>query len=729
MIGTTISHYKIIEKLGAGGMGEVFLAEDTKLDRKVALKFLPSSLWNEAEAQQRLIREAKSASKLDHPNIVTIHGLEEHEGRPYIIMAHVPGSTLKEYCTASHRSTEHLLDLVVQMANGLQHAHDSGVVHRDLKPSNVIVDDTGRARILDFGIASLRGAAKLTQTGSTIGTIAYAPPELAQGKKATPASDVYSLGVVTYQMLSGKLPFEADHEAALLYSILHDDPKPLSESNPDVKPELENIVARCLEKDPAKRFATCAELSGELKNILAPAPQSLSEEKSTPSIAILPFANMSADPENEFFADGLTEELLNVLARNPELKVTARTSSFAFKGKQVDLREIGQKLGVEHILEGSVRKAGNRVRITAQLVKVSDGFHTWSDTFDHVLDDIFAIQDSIADSVSKAMNVTLLGKSVPRSKGNPETLGLVVQANHFTTRYTKESVAKAIELCGQALAIDPEDARAWSGLANAYLVQEAYGLCDKSGLDYERVRDAAQKALALDDSIPGTWGTIAWLQIVVDLDWNKAEESFRKALALAPGDVGALIGVATFESLAKNFGESQRLLRKAVELDPLNSESLLQMARTYFFAEQYAEARNYYCDALSLSPGITTAHANFGLTLVLEGRAEEGFKEIKKEHNPGYRSFGLAIAFHALDRPTESDQALGELVALGEKWSHQIASVHSYRGEIDEAFASLERAYELRDAGLTTTAIAPYYKPLHSDPRWPVFLKKIGLTH
>ena len=253
-----ILHYKVERKIGAGGMGEVFLAEDTKLDRKVALKFLPSSLWNEAEAQQRLIREAKAASKLDHPNIVTIHGIEEHEGRPFIIMAYVPGVTLKQYCTAAPRSTDELIDLAIQISDGLHHAHQAGVVHRDLKPSNVLVSEEGRARILDFGIARLRGAAKLTQTGSTVGTIAYAPPELAQGKEATAASDVYSLGVVMYQMLSGRLPFEADHEAALLYAILHDAPKPLTDCNPNLNPDVNAIVEKCLEKQPGRRCsASC----------------------------------------------------------------------------------------------------------------------------------------------------------------------------------------------------------------------------------------------------------------------------------------------------------------------------------------------------------------------------------------------------------------------------------------------------------------------------------------
>lgn len=722
-----VAHYRILDRLGSGGMGEVFLAEDTRLDRKVALKFLPRSLWNETEARERLIREAKSASKLDHPNVVTIFGIEEHEGRPFISMAYVPGVTLGEYCTAKQRSTTELTDLAIQIADGLQHAHDSGVVHRDLKPSNILVDERGRARILDFGIASLRGAARLTQTGSTVGTLAYAPPELAQGRPAEPVSDIYSLGVVMYQMLSGRLPFEADHEAALLYSILHEDPRPLAEVQADLTPALARVVEKCLQKKPELRYQSCTELAAALQVARPRDAGATAAAPDRPSLAVLPFTNMSADPENEYFSDGLTEELLNALAKNPGLRVTGRTSSFAFKGKHEDLRDIGQKLGVDTLLEGSVRRAGNRVRITAQLVKVTDGFHLWSETYDRVLDDIFAVQDDIAGSVSKAMDVTLLGKPAAQPARNPATFSLVLQARHMSARNSTEALAQSVELYQQALAIDPGDAAAWAGLARSYMVQTSYGhSTGGKGSLHSEVRHAIGKALALDPNQPDAWEVQGWIKVIDDIDWPGSEAAFRKAYALAPGNSRMVSGMATFLQCTGAIQESLRFSEEAVRIDPLNPEAFQFLARGQLLAGNLPAAVTAYDRALQLSPGMTSAHYMMGLVLMLQGQPLEGLKQIELEPLVGYRNCGKAIVLHHLGRKVESDEALAILVAEGEQWSVQVAFVHAQREEPDLAFATLERAYELRDSGLPLTKSSPFFRPLHSDPRWPVFLRKIG---
>lgn len=727
MIGQTISHFRILQKLGSGGMGEVFLAEDTKLDRKVALKFLPGILWNESEARERLIREAKAASKLDHPNVVTIFGIEEHEGRPFISMAHVPGVTLNQYCTSQKRSTSELIDLAIQIADGLQHAHEAGVVHRDLKPSNILVDERGRARILDFGIASLRGAAKLTQTGSTVGTLAYAPPELAQGRPAEPVSDIYSLGVVLYQMLSGRLPFEADHEAALLYSILHEHPKPLSDVKSDLSPTLTKVVEKCLLKAPELRYQSSAELVAALKAARPKEVSSAPAAADRPSIAVLPFNNMSADPENEFFSDGLTEELLNALAKNPGLRVTGRTSSFAFKGKHEDLRDIGQKLGVETLLEGSVRKAGQRVRITAQLVKVADGFHLWSETYDRVLDDIFAVQDDIASSVSKAMDVALLGKWATRPPRNPATYSLVLQARHMTARNTREALERAVELFQQVLSVDPQDASAWAGLARATMVQASYGHTKGTHQDeLLKVRHAIDKALELDPNQPDAWEVLGWLKVIDDLDYAGSEAAFRKAYELAPGDSRMVTGMATFLHCIGRLDDARRLSEEATRIDPLNPEAFQMLGRGLFLAGDFAGAQAAYEKALQLSPGMSTVHYMLGGVLHAQGRSQEGLLHVEMEPQAGYRNCGKAILLHDMGRAKESDEALAALLSEGEQWCVQFAMAHSKRGERDLAFAALERAYELRDSGLPLTRVSLYFQPLHSDPRWPVFLRKIG---
>jgi serine/threonine-protein kinase len=730
MIGSTISHYRISEKLGEGGMGEVFLAEDTKLGRQVALKFLPRSLWHQAEARERLIREAQAASRLDHPNIVTIHGIEEFEGRPFIQMTYVRGLPLNEHCAARPRPVADIVDLAIQMADGLQHAHEAGVVHRDLKPSNILVDDTGRVRILDFGVASLRGAAKLTQTGSTVGTLAYAPPEILHGQPAQPASDIYSLGVVMYQMLTGHLPFEADHEAALLYAILHLEADPLSKHAPQVHPGIQKIIARCMQKKPEQRYADCAALLADLRAAReasarpAAAPVGASGEK--PSIAVLPFANMSADPDNEYFSDGLTEELLNMLAKNAGLQVAGRTSSFAFKGRHEDLREIGQKLGVTTLLEGSVRRAGNRVRITAQLVKASDGFHLWSETYDRVLDDIFAVQDDIAASVVGAMNVALLGQATPPTRGDPRTYDLMLQAQHFFAQQTGDSLAKAVALYKEALAKSPEDARAWAGLGIAYASQAAQGYADVAE-GYRAAREATDRALGLDPTLADAHVTLGWIAGLFEYRWEEAESAFRKAMELAPGDGRMKAALATRLALDGCFDEALPLSAEAVRLDPLSAQTRLLRARILGWTGQLEAALALYREGLELSPGMLTAHASVGILLARLGRADEGVAEAAKEKTAGYRNWALAMIHHLRGDGRAADEALAELLKEGEEWAFQVAGVYALRGEADHAFLWLERGFFLRDSGTAGVKVTWAFEKLRSDPRYARFLKRVGL--
>lgn len=728
MIGQSIGRYRITAKLGSGGMGEVYLAEDTRLDRTVALKFLPSAMWNEGEAQQRLIREAKAASKLDHTNIVTIYGIEEFEGKPFIVMAHVRGVTLDEYCTSRQRSADDLVDLAIQIADGLEHAHDAGVVHRDLKPGNILVDDRARVRILDFGIARLRGTTRLTQAGSTIGTLAYSPPELAQGKDAETTSDIFSLGVVMYQMLTGRLPFEGDHEAALIYAIVHEPPLPFRDSGASVPIKLQGVIMRCLEKQPTKRFPNCAALVKDLRSCKSGSVSSSSGDGAEvkPTIAVLPFANMSADPENEFFADGLSEELMNVLARNPGLKVTGRTSSFSFKGKQEDLREIGLKLGVETLLEGSVRKSGNRVRITAQLVKASDGFHLWTETYDRVLDDIFVVQDDIAKSVATAMNVALLGNSAPRAHVNAESFNLVIQANHFVTRITRESLETAKSLYDRALEIDPNDARTWAGLARCLTLQVGYGF-----VDHERgirsAREAAERAIKLDDTSAEAHWAMGWIRLFADLDWKQAGEFYRRAYELAPNDSRVVMALANYESYKGDFSRAPKLALEAVKLDPLNASTHMFAGRTLWWSGDTDRAIELFRSALKLSPGIASGQASLAGILSSAGRLDEALVEAQKEQPSGYRDTALACVYALMGRDQEADQALASLLARGEQWAFQVAAVYVVRGDEDEAFGWLNRALQLRDSGLPSAKSQPFFRSLHSDPRWPAFLKKIGL--
>src|SRR3989441_5604695 len=387
MIGQTISHYKILEKLGEGGMGVVYKAEDTKLDRLVALKFLPQHLTANHTEKARFLQEAKAAAALNHPNVCSVIDLQEANGQQFIIMEYVEGKTLRQAIPVKELGD--VFAFASQIAEALRAAHNKGIVHRDVKADNIMVTPDGRIKVMDFGLAKLKGSMKLTRTSSTVGTLAYMAPEQIQGGEVDARSDLFSFGVVMFEMLTGKLPFHGDHEAALMYSIVHEGPEPLGKYRKDVPPVLTRIVSRLLEKNAEQRYQTTGDLLAELKNTDAP----LATAKGSPpiSIAVLAFEDMSPQKDHDYLCEGLAEEVINALTKIGTIRVSARTSAFAFRGKQMDIRDIGMKLNVQAVLEGSVRKSGNRLRITAQLINVADGYHIWSERYDREMKDVFEI--------------------------------------------------------------------------------------------------------------------------------------------------------------------------------------------------------------------------------------------------------------------------------------------------------------------------------------------------
>ncbi len=731
--GLEVSHYRILERIGAGGMGEVYLADDTKLNRRVALKFLPTNMSQDPDTRRRFIREAQAAAALDHPNIVTVYEVSEFSGRPFFSMQYIKGKTLQHYCQESLPVNE-VINLIESVANGLSQAHDKGITHRDIKPANIIVNAEMRPKILDFGLAAVRGGEDLTQAGSTLGTIAYMSPEQAQGHTVDNRSDLFSLGVVLYELLTGVAPFRKDNTAATLNMILNAEPEPLNNHKteiPDsIQSSLQALITKCFTKNPDSRYQTAKELATSLRTIkdslASPNSQSNIEQAEVqPSIAVLPFANMSADPENEYFSDGLTEELLNVLAKNPELKVTGRTSSFAFKGVQEDLREIGRKLGVRTLLEGSVRKSGARVRITAQLVNVTDGFHLWSETYDRTLEDIFAVQDEIAAEVSKALDVTLLGKSTEKHTANPESHALVLRGNFFSRRFTKESSDIAIGLYKQALELDENNAHALAGLASAYSVQAGYGYSETKST-FLKAKDAALRALAIDDQIPAANVALGWITTSFDYDYESGKALFQKAIELAPNDSKALSALGRTLALTGDLDEGLELARKSVELDPLDPEAHMYYGLALVLSGKLEDSRRVMNQALELSPGMTAINATIGAIYLLEGRLEEAVSAALLEKADGYRYRCLAAIYHAQGKSDESDRALADLVELGDDWGIQIAMVYSYRNEVDKAFEWLEKSALNHDAGIPLVKRYPSFKNLYRDSRWLTFLKSVG---
>ena len=482
MIGQTLGHYRIEAKLGEGGMGEVYRARDTVLGREVALKVLPPDQL-QADRLQRFLCEARAASQINHPNVVAIHEISESTGVHFIVMEYVAGKTLSETISPKGLETEQVVHYARQIVASLAKAHASGVVHRDLKPANIMVTTDGMIKVLDFGLAKLHEpnavdedalTAVETAPGVILGTAAYMSPEQAMGRPVDARSDIFSFGLVLYEMLSGRRAFDGETPMSIIAALLHKEPRPLKEVVPKTPRDLERIVARCIHKEPDRRFQSAVDLRLALEDL-----QGTADADTTPSIAVLPFTNLSPDKENEYFSDGLAEEIINALSHVLGLRVAARSSAFSFRGKDVEMSEIARKLSVEHVLEGSVRKAGNRIRVTTQLVKASDGFQAWSGRYDREMTDVFAVQDEIAQAIVEKLKGKLstapLASSSERHTRNPDAYNAYLRGRHYLWRIDVASVNRARECFEKAIALDPNYALAYTGIATGLFMLPVIG--------------------------------------------------------------------------------------------------------------------------------------------------------------------------------------------------------------------------------------------------------------
>jgi len=711
--GTLISHYRILKKVGEGGMGVVYEALDTKLDRAVALKFLPPRLLCDDEAKARFEHEAKAASALNHPNIATIHETDDVEGHCFISMEYLEGGSLKDLLENTELSVKEILDLALQIGEGLNAAHESGAVHRDIKPDNIMLTKSGLAKITDFGLAKLKGVTGLTKEGTTLGTLHYMSPEQVQGKGIDHRSDIFSFGAVLYEMVTGQLPFRGDNEAAVIHSILTRDPEPVGLSRSDLPRELERIIAKALAKEVDSRYQRADYMLADLRRARATLAAKKSRDdrqavEHRPSIAVLPFTNLSADPEQEYFCDGMAEEIINALTHVEGLRVVARTSAFAFKDKSGDIREIGRQLDVENVLEGSVRKAGKRVRITAQLIGVADGYHIWSEKFDREMQDIFGIQDEISLAIVDRLKVRLLDKSkaelTKRHTEDLEAYQLYLKGRYFWNRRTRRALEKATGYFTQAIDKDPAYPFPYFGLADTYNILYSQGHIPL-GKAYTNAKKAALRALELDDSLAGAHTSLAEIKCVFESDYDGAEQEFRRAIEINPGYATAHHWYSMLLVGAGRFDEAVEEGERALELDPLSTIIELHVAGLRSSAYDWDGAEELYRNALEIDAANENILAAYALFLIKVGRQGEALASINRAlelapDNPWINGYYMGLLYYAreYDKSIEVGLRLLGMAMVPPYVPAMIGMDYVMKGMREEALGVLVKARELLSA-------------------------------
>jgi serine/threonine protein kinase/Tfp pilus assembly protein PilF len=742
MIGKTTSHYKILEKLGSGGMGIVYKAQDLKLDRFVALKFLPPYLSTNDLEKQRFIQEAKAASALQHHNICTIHEIDETlENQLFIAMDYYEGETLKKKIETKPLKIEEAIDIAIQVAEGLQKAHQKGIVHRDIKPANIFITKDGIVKILDFGLAKLAGQSKLTKASSTLGTVYYMSPEQTRGGDVDHRTDIWSMGVVMYEMLTGELPFKGDYDQSIMYAIVNEKPEPPTKFRPEIPYELESIINKALTKDREQRYQQISEIDDELQDLKKKMESerlkqiTLGKEK-IPSIAVLPFVNMSAEPEQEYFCEGMAEELINALTQMSGLRVASRTSAFQFKEKGYNIHKVGKELNVKTVLEGSVRKAGNRLRITAQLVNTEDGFHLWSEKFDRDMEDIFAIQDEISLKIVENLKVKLFGgeknKLLKRHTVDQEAYQLYLKGRYFWNRRHKVGYQKAIENFQQAIEKDPLYPLPYIGIADCYNLLGCYGVIPPTEA-YPLAHSAIKKALEIDDTLGEAYASLGWIKMFFNWDWQAAEREFRQAIYINPNYSWAQTWYGLCHMITGQFEKAINETKRGQELDPLEIMTNAMVGLAYYVARQYDKAIDQCGKTIEMDPNVSLVYLFQGVAYLEKSMWKEAISTFKKLVSlSGGSSFSIGYLGMTYAMSGQKDRAL-EMFKQLQKLSKEryVSSFHKaliYIGldQKDKVFELLQKAYVEKESFLALFKTWPQFDNLRSDPRFEDLLKKIG---
>jgi len=643
MIGETILHYKIIEKLGEGGMGVVYKAEDTKLKRDVAIKFLPRQIASQNEERERFKVEAQAAAALNHPNIATIHSIEETDNEVFIVMEYIDGTELREKIISGPVKQNKALEIITRIADGLKTAHNKGIVHRDIKSSNIMVTGDDQVKIMDFGLAKIKGGGLVTRVGTTMGTAAYMSPEQVSGEKVDQRTDIWSLGIILYELLTGELPFKADYEAAWTYLILNKDPLKPSELDRKIPAQLDSIVMKMLEKDRDKRYSNIEDFFKDIQEARKEISGTELEGK-TKAIAVLPFNNISAEKESDYFSDGLAEELIMNLSRLKDMRVVSRTTSMQYKGVQKSIRAIGKELGVRYIIEGSVRKFQDNLRITAQLIDVEKDAQLWAETYKGNLADVFDIQEKVAKQIVDALMVKLtpMEKVVleKRATLNPEAFDYYLRARDFLYQRSKNSVQYAMQQFQQAIKMDPRYAGAYAGLGESYATY--YQNFESKDVWLDKAIDTSLKAISYDPSLSEAYAALALAHF-----YKKAnEEAFaagKKAIELDPNNfIGYWILGRIYHSTDKD-NEAVELLKKVIELNPEFYSAYSDLRIVYERLGEIDKKKEILKTSLDVyrryllkHPDDARAHLFFALTLLEDGNIDESKNEADKaiELNP-----------------------------------------------------------------------------------------------